>query len=178
MSDLRNSYDRITDPYPSVSFDVSEMSMVTGWADYADTQYTQGSPFALAANTDTLLPNNGLGGVKTQEPEGVTMYADGKITGRNGDGLMITVDMKVTPTNANTTLLEVWFDIGGSIGQLYRRPISFPKGQGVQIGVNFTVAGFTLDTWEANGAQVYVRANGTCNIHGVRYVLTRTHKAK
>lgn len=149
----------------------------TGWADYADTQYTSGSPLSVLADTDTLLPNNGLGGVKTQEPSDGPFYADGKITGREGDGLLITVDFKVTPTNANTTLLEVWFDIGGSVGELYRRPITFPKGNGVERGVNFTVAGYTLDTWEANGAEVYVRANGTCEIHTIRYVLTRTHKA-
>ena len=178
MSSLRNAYDRITEPYPVVSFDPDQMSLITGWADYADTQYTDVSPFSVAADTDTILPNNGLGGVKSQEPDGIAMYSGGKITGRNGDGILITVDLKVTPTNANATLLEVWFDIGGAVGELYRRPITFPKGQGVERGVNFTVSGYTLNTWEANGATVYVRCNGTCDIHDVRYVLARTHKAR
>jgi hypothetical protein len=152
---------------------------VTGWANYADTQYTSGSPFLLAADTDTVLPNNAGSVLDTQKPDDVTTFYDGSvITGRNGDGICITVDMEVIPTSAGTTLLEVWFDIGGAVGELYRRPISFPKGQGVVRHVNFTVTGYTLDTWEANGASVYVRANGTASIYGVRYVVTRTHKAR
>lgn len=93
MSSLLPHYNRITSQYPVSAFDPADMSLITGWADYSDTQYTVGSPFAVVADTDTILPNNGLGGPKTQEPDGETLYSAGKITGRNGDGILITVDM-------------------------------------------------------------------------------------
>lgn len=151
----------------------------TGWAQYSDGQYTSGSPFSISANTDTVLPNNKAAVIEGQMPEDVTTFYDGTvITGRNGDGIMITIDMKALPTSVNTTFLEVWLDIGGAVGELYRRIVSFPKGNGVERPINFTVAGYTLDTWQTNGATVYVRANGTADLYDIRYIITRTHKAR
>ena len=159
----------------------SEASMAntffTGWAQYADTQYTDIAPFSILADTDTVLPNNAGNVIESQLPADVsTFYSAGKITGRNGDGLGITIDFTATPTAGSATFIEVWIDIGGAVGQLYRRIISFPKGTGVERPVNFTVIGYTLGTWEANGGTVYVRSNGPVDIYGQRYVLTRTHK--
>lgn len=161
----------------STSAEISENNSF-GWADYADTTYTSGSPLAVLADTDTVLPNDGLGGNQSQEPPGVTMYDGSVITGRNGDGLLFTLEMKVVPTNGAATYIEVWIDIGGAVGELYRRIATFPKGQDVERTITLTTAGYTLDTWEQNGATVYVRCNGTCNIYDIRYILTRTHKAR
>lgn len=153
----------------------------SGWADYSDTQYTDGAPFLLAANVDTVLPNNGGAGVRTQAPLGVEMYKDGKITGRNGDGLAITLEMKGWPISGGggaASLLEIWIDIGGAVGELYRRPISFPKGVGITRTITFTTIGYTLGTWEQNGGTIYVRSDGDVELFDIRYVLTRTHKAR
>ena len=151
----------------------------TGWAEYADNQYTSVSPLSLVANTSTILPNNSGNKIDSQKPSDVVSFYDGSvITGRNGDGLTITVDLKAVPTNVSTTTVEIWFDIGGSIGELYRRIITFPKGTGVERPISFTVTGYTLGTWETNGATVYVSANGSVDLYDIRYVITRTHKAK
>lgn len=159
----------------------------TGWADYSDTTYTLGSPFSVLANTDTKLPNNAGTIIDSQKPSDVTTFYDNvseTITGRNGDGITITVDFKATPTNANTEFLEIWLDITGGTGtpsnlsNLYRRIVTFPKGNGIERPINFTVTCYTLATWEANGAEVYVRANNTVDIYDIRYVVTRTHKAR
>lgn len=147
-----------------------------GWADYADTQYTSGSPLSVLANTDTLLPNDGLGGVKTYEPPDVTLYDAGtqKITGINGETRLWTLDCSVLPTSGGTTYIEFWLDIGGTVGELYRRIVSFPKGNGVIRPVTLTTFIYTLDTFEANGGSVYCRANGSCNIYDIRFILART----
>lgn len=157
----------------------------TGWAQYEDSQYTEVAPFSLVANQDVLLPNNGLTKIETQKPTDVTSFYNGtKITGRNGDGIMITVEFTALPTSAATTYIEVWFDITGGTGTpsnlavLYKRIISFPKGNGIARPINFTVTGYTLGTWETNGAEVKVRSNGTASLHTIRYVITRTHKAQ
>jgi hypothetical protein len=151
----------------------------TGWGNYVDTQYTSGSPQLIAADTDTLVANNAGSVIESQLPADVTSFYDGSvITGQNGDALLITIDAKVVPTSANTTYIEFWFDIGGSIGELYRRPITFPKGQGEIRTMVISTGVYTLDTWEGNGATVYCRANGTASLYDVRYVITRTHKAR
>jgi hypothetical protein len=101
----------------------------------------------------------------------------GKIRGVEGDGLNFLIDFKVKPTTASSTYIDVWLDIGGSIGELYRRTTSLPKGQNTEHGFTMSVGGYTLDTWESNGAIVYVRANAAVSIYDIRIVLTRTSQA-
>lgn len=166
----------------------SPQASTTGWADYVDTQYTSGSPLALLADTDTIVPNNAGGGVTSQTPDDISSfvtvvpsgsgYDHSLINGVNGQGLLITLNCTVVPTNVATTYIEFWLDIGGAVGELYRRIVSFPKGNGVARPITLTTAVYTLDTWEANGATMYVNSNNTANIYDVRYVIHRIHKVK
>jgi len=158
--------------------------IATGWAQYADTQYPTGSPLSIVANTDTILPNNGLSIIDSQKPSDVTNFFDsGKITGRNGDGIAITIDLLVTPTGASATFMEVWLDITGGTGSptnfanLYRRAFYFPLGVGVSRYVSFTVSSYTLGTWETNGAIAMIRSDAALDVSDVRFLITRTHKA-
>ena len=162
-------------------------SQFTGWSDYVDTVYTELNPYSLAANTPTRIPNNKGTIREAQKPIDVrnfyildsplTTPALGKIAGINGDSYLITIDFKAKPTAANTTLLETWLDIGGAIGELYRRSYSFPKGVGIERSIGSTTAVYTLDTWQSNGADILVEANGTCDIYDIRFVVFRVHKA-
>jgi len=163
----------------------SELFGSTGLADYGDTQYTSVSPFQLTDGVIANLPNNALNTYDEQKPTDVTTFYDGStITGRNGDGLLITFDFKATPRAAGTTEVEVYLDITGGTGtpanlaKLYPRLITFNKGVGVEKPINFTFSAYTRDTWELNGAVVKVVANGACDVYDIRYVITRTHKAR
>lgn len=218
-----------------------------GWADYADNEYTSGSPLALAAATDTEFPVNGQAGVRTYEPtdiadglytpsnilvtgvsgtfqvgetitggtsgstavitvveanrlfsetingdfqdaetitggtSGATATANGArkkgiITGIEGEMRLITLNCTVVPTNAATTYIEFWFNIGGAVGELYRRIVSFPKGNGVARPVTLSTNVYTLDTWQSNGAEVYMAANNTANVYDCRLVVQRGFK--
>ena len=225
-----------------------------GWADYADDEYTEGSPYSVTAEEDTPLPNNAQSGVRSQEPSDISdaggfyvpaylvvddasgftvgetitggtsgdtavvvsldttnnriyiesydtvddVFQDGetitggtsaetavvsgtvvpgKITGRNGDGINVLVDFKVKPTTGASTRIDVWVDIGGAVGELYRRTVTLSKGQSVEHGFTMSFAGYTLDTWESNGGVPYIRASAAVDIYDIRAVLTRTHKA-
>jgi len=151
----------------------------SGWAQYTDTQYTVGSPLFVLGNTDTVLPNNAGASVITQKPADVaSFYTAGKITGRNGDGILITINATLLPTSPATKYAELWFDIGGAIGEPYRTTVTFPKGNGVLYNFSTGFNGYTLDTWEANGATVYIRADGTMSVYDIDYIITRTHKAR
>jgi hypothetical protein len=148
-----------------------------GWGDYVDTQYTQGSPLSISANTDVILPNNAQSGPRFQEPQGIELFKDGKISGRNGDSILYTLDFKAIPVNANATVLETWVDIGGTVGELYRRLVTFPKGTGVERPVTLTTMAYTLDTWEQNGGAIYIRCNGDLNIYDIRVIISRLHRS-
>jgi len=175
-------YDTDLDAYYKVVNGVwaAEPSSVvtTGWGSYNDTQYTSGSPFSLTANTDVILPNNKGNTLEFQKPADVTTFYDGSvITGRNGDNLDIQIYFKATPSTQNQWL-DVWVDIGGSVGELYRQTFSFPRGSGVERGVMYSLSSaYTLGTWEANGGTVYVRSNASATIHSVVFNLDRSHKA-
>lgn len=154
---------------------------ITGWAEYQDTQYTSGSPFALSADADTILPNNGGTSRVDQMPYDIAaMYIPGTLTipGRQGDGINVFSYFTCVPATAAGNYIDWWLDIGSPVGELYRRTVTFPKGNGVAAGVSVSIAGFMYDTWASNGAKIYIRSTTTCNIYGIRLVLTRTHKAR
>ena len=150
----------------------------TGWASYVDTQYAIGSQFSVAANTDVNLPNNAGNVIESQKPSDVTeFYADGKITGRNGDGLAMQLFFYATPTGVDQ-FIDIWIDIGSG-KKLYPQTFSFPKGTGQARGIMYTLpAAYTLPTWQANGGTVKVRSNAACTVYGMTYNIARAHKAR
>lgn len=152
----------------------------TGWASYVDTQYPDNlSPFTLTANTDTILPNNAGTVIDAQKPVDVTSFYNGStITGRNGDNLDVMIYFKAVPSVVNQWL-DIWIDIGGTVGQLYRQTFSFPRGAGVERGILYGLpSAYTLGTWEANGGTVYIRSNAATDIYAINYNFDRSHKAK
>lgn len=152
---------------------LSVRNLSSGWVDYADGTYTSGSPLAISGNTDTKLPNDGATVRSDYLPAGIANFYDsgtGKVLGNTGRSMLFTLDFKCTPTNAGTTYIEDWIDIGSPVGEIYRRISSFPKGNGVERSIVHSTAMYTLDTWETNGGDVYVRANGTADIYDIRFV--------
>lgn len=151
----------------------------TGWGNYTDTQYTSGAPFLLSADTNTQMPNNKGNTLEVQKPPDVTTFYTGSvITGRNGDDIIITINFVARPTSVAATSIEVWFDIGGAVGELYRETRTFPKGTGIARSISLPFSGYTLDTWQANGATVFVRSDGPCDLYDINYIIKRTHKAR
>lgn len=162
------------------TLDPSGVTVSTGWGSYADTQYTTESPFILDASVDTVLPNNAGSVIDSQKPSDIDTFYDSvnqKITGRTGDNLDILLYFKATPSASNQWL-DIWIDIGGSIGELYRQTFSFPKGADSERGIVYSLPSpYTLDTWEENGGSVFVTSNAPLSIHSIVYNFDRSHKA-
>jgi len=151
----------------------------SGWASYVDTVHVDlGTSFTVSADTDTILPNNAGTIIDSQKPSDIATFYDGSvITGRNGDALDMMLYFKAVPSAANQWL-EVWVDIGGAVGELYKQTFVFPKGASVERGIVYGLpSAYTLGTWEANGATVYVRSNAIVDIYKINYNFDRTHKA-
>jgi hypothetical protein len=168
------------------AMDVTSTSSVTlangatsGWATYIDTQYpNSGNALSVTADTDTVLPNNKASLLETQKPVDISTFYNGTtITGRNGDALDIMIYFKAVPSAANQWL-DMWIDIGGSVGELYRQTFSFPRGSGVERGILYSLSSaYTLGTWEANGGTVYIRSNASVDIYQINFNFDRSHKA-
>lgn len=167
--------------YDTETATVATAPTSTGWASYVDTQYTAVAPFTLTANTDTVLPNNAGNVIDFQKPVDVVTFYDSatqSITGRTGDNLDVMVYFRAIPSAANQWL-DVWIDIGGSIGELYRQTFSFPRGAGTERGVLYALpSAYTLGTWQANGGQIYIRSNAAVDIHDINANFDRSHKAR
>lgn len=156
-------------------------SQNTGWADYTDTTYTSASPFSLTAATKYTLYNHADVIRDSQIPvdvDSVYSRSDSTIIGFNGDGWNILIEFNIKPTTANVTKLSVALDIGGSVGEIYPRDFILTKGNGVEHYYLSSFTAYMLDTWEANGAKVKVQVDNAAEIYDLRYVLTRTHKAR
>lgn len=153
----------------------------TGWADYVDGTYTSASPLTLSADTQITLPNNANITRDSQMPVDVTAFYDpstATITGRNGDGINVLIEFKARPTTQATTRLKVTIDIGGAVGEIYPRDFVLAKGSGEEHFYLSSFNAYTLGTWETNGGAVKIKSTANAEIYDIRYVITRTHKAR
>ncbi|TVZ52891.1 hypothetical protein [Dokdonia sp. Hel_I_53] len=161
--------------------DEDSVSRHTGWAVYNDTQFTSAAPGFVAANTSYFLPNNAGNKIESQLPTDVPTFYDEtteKITGRNGDGLNVVIEFKLRPLTNGTVRVNLSIDIGGGVGEIYPRSFVLTRGINQEHFYLSSFNAYTLGTWEANGGSVIIEATGNVEVYDIRYVLTRTHKAR
>lgn len=155
----------------------------TGWGDYVDTQYTSSNPFTGVPTSPTrvTLPNNAGTIRHQQKPIDITTFYDSStstITGRDGDGINIVIEFKARPANTNIPRITVAIDIGGGVGEIYKGDFLMAKGAGVEHYYLNSFSAYTLDTWENNGGTVKISSTFAVEIYDIRYIITRTHKAR
>ena len=163
----------------------------TGWATYVDTDFPDSdNAFTVSANVDTALPNNAGSKIETQMPLDIDEFynvpsdyngntnRNATITGRSGDNLDVMIYFKAVPSSS-TQYIDIWVDIGGSTGELYRQTFSFPKGAGAERGILYALpSAYTLSTWQENGAVIYIRTNHDLDIYSINFNFDRSHKAR
>ena len=153
----------------------------TGWADYVDVTRTSAAPLNLIANVKITLPNDANTIRDSQKPIDITEFYDSTnstITGRDGDGLNVLIEFKVRPTANQTTKITVAIDIGAPVGEIYTRDFITSKGVGVEHFYLSSFNAYTLNTWETNGGSIKIVSDYAADIYDIRYILTRTHKAR
>jgi hypothetical protein len=149
-----------------------------GWVTHSDTQYTEALPLSIVADTDTLIPNNGLVRNVSQAPKEFALYdpTTQKIHAQFGDFVTLQVEFSIVPTEPNATFREVWLDT--SEPHLHRDIFSFPKGQGIARSIHFVFAAGVLSDWTTTGARTVLRVNGTANIYDIVYDIGVVYKAR
>tara|TARA_R110002167_G_scaffold81296_3_gene222686 strand:+ start:2916 stop:5423 length:2508 start_codon:yes stop_codon:yes gene_type:complete len=154
----------------------------TGGADFVDTTYTTGSPFAVAVVDGTVnLPNNGALVNIDKTPDVLTngFYdtSTQKIQGYDGSFFNITIEFSVRPTSPAADIrIKTSIDIGGAVGEIYPRNFSLSKGDGVEHYYSASFLYYTKSTWETNGGSVKISTeNGPIEIYDIRYVFAIQH---
>lgn len=153
----------------------------TGWGNYRDTAYDSVTPFALAADTRTQLPNNAGSKDETQIPEDMATFyqpGTGKILGTNKSDFILTVRLKAVPREPEATRLTLELEIinAGSPLVIEASSRAIPWGIDQTVALTFTFSGYVRDAFEASGAKLYVTSDGDVDLYGMSYVIKRTHK--
>ncbi|GAA0729986.1 hypothetical protein [Sphingomonas japonica] len=147
----------------------------SGWANYRDSTAGQ----ALVADTRAQWTNNAATIDDSEKPTDVATYwdaADNAVPGMAGDAVVLRIQSTFTPSDGTASMLTMDLDIGG--GTLVdQQSIAITGGAGVPQRISFTSLGFQRDTWEANGAKVYVTADGPGDLTNKRILVARMHKA-
>ena len=153
----------------------SETEFATGWGAYNHTGSTQ----ALTASTKATLVNNAGSKIESQKPSDIDTFYDGSvITGRNGDGISVRLELTFTPDDGTASYFWVAVDIGsGSPIEIYPSRFEITGGALVAHQISYSFPGYTLSTWEANGGAVKVLSDGPGVVSDVVYVIHRLHKA-
>ncbi len=114
---------------------IDALEAISGWGAYVNTAGTQ----TLSAATKVSLTNNAGTTIVTQHPTDVAaLYSAGKITGREGDAIGLTIELTFTPTSALASNLYLAIDIGGSVGEIYPRDFAILKGSGVEQKISYS----------------------------------------
>lgn len=156
----------------------NDYQVLNGWSVHTDTQYTSAAPLSITGNSTYVnLPNNSGSKIETYKPIDIPKLYDEvaqKITGRKGDSILVGISFAVKPTTATATSVTVIPDIGGAVGEIpdYAEDQVFAKGQNVVQRFYHLFDAYTLDTWEANGAQMKIKANAAVEIYNIRYKIT------
>jgi hypothetical protein len=146
-----------------------------GWASYEDGAYLA----TTVANTPLQLTFGKPIALESHIPEGVATYWETTghtIPGRLNDGISLQFTFSAEPLD-NNLYLDVWLDLGGSIGIIYPQTITFPRGSGVVRKVVYNLSSlYQLSTWVANGAKIYVESNGAVEITKPKLNVHRNYK--
>lgn len=147
----------------------------TGWAAYNDTQYTDASPLSISQGATATLDIDAVSKIESQLPIGVSSYWD---VGNSADGMNFTLGFKGR-SSSNTGSATLGIDIGGGIGQIFKRNSRFPRGSGTNHDFYFSSQGYQLGTFLANGGVPKITSDaGTTSIFDITLQVHRTHKAR
>lgn len=154
---------------------VRQPDMVRGWAQYADTTYTQASPFVVIEGATGNVPNNAGLVINQYLPLGVASFYDGtKITPDiAGDYCIVTIRCMASCTKAGG-YGTLSIDIGGAQGKIFPHLLVFPKGATTWHPFDIAIPCYMLDTFKANGGVVKLDAQlGDISIATIAYQITR-----
>lgn len=160
----------------------SQVDSAHGWAEYIDGQYTSEIPLVVLEGDTVLITINNALKITSQLPLGVDSLWDSsnnKIIPSNvGDAYTMRLDFVASSSN-NNGYGEVLLDIGGSLGIIFSKLISLPKGQGVAHSYSVVIPIYTLNTFVSNGGSLYVTSQiGNMSVYNINLIIIRTHKAR
>ena len=155
----------------------------TGWAQYADTQYTDLSPFIISEGVTSNLPNNAGTSITSQLPVGSSgLYNGTRMTpDANGDSYGVRVSFTAENSSVNGAF-ALSMDIsaaGDGSFTIFTRSSSTLRGANNPQDYVFSTDIYTLNTFLANGGLLKVEAiAGDLSLYNINYNIFKQHSAR
>lgn len=176
---IRTAFDKVNDNFT----EVYGQSVNTGWFQVTDQTYTSGSPQTFTNGVRAKLDINVDASITSSIPVGTTLSTfynstTKRLYGENsGDSYLFRLQWVMAPSASNINYLDLELDIGGSQGAIFQRTATFPKGTSPS-SYSTTNLYYTLGTFQANGGEFYVTADGAnVDIYDITLLVSRLHKA-
>lgn len=150
-----------------------------GWVQYSDTQYTQASPLTISGNVRTRLTNdagliidlvNMFGADTIWNPTTNKFVPD-----NSGDKYTKRVSFTADPA-LNNRNLTLELDIGGNQGVIWSRTIRLSRGAGIDTKVTENLDFYTLNTFVANGGDLFIECDGDIDLYDIIFLIERTFR--
>lgn len=155
----------------------------SGWAQYQDTQYTQGSPLVVTQGNTVAMPINGINSITGFLPEGVdSLYNGTRITPAEvGDFYDIRVNFRgFASINNGGFIIDIDIsNTGDGSNVIASYPVRMISGSGSGNTRIYTinVPVFSLGTFVANGGLIrFTAVDGNITLYGATLVIARVHK--
>lgn len=147
-----------------------------GWINISDSEHTAESPQEVEADQRALLTLDALGattnytyrdGLPVSAWSGNKFYAQ-----ETGETYLLRPSFVVVPaTGASDNHMDIELDIGSPIGTIFQTMVTLAKGTPSRF--SFAMPTFALETFFANGAEIYVTPNVDCEIYGKALLIQR-----
>lgn len=149
----------------------------TGWIEYSDLTYTDSNRLTIG----TTLQNFSMTNISLRQADKPTdvvwndwFNGTHVLSDAAGSSYVYKWRYKAEPQAVNA-YCEAFWNIGGAVGQLPLRLITFPKGNGVEQIGTFTNIEYTLDTWYQNGALIQIQCSDNVEFWDIELTIERLH---
>jgi hypothetical protein len=154
----------------------------TGWAQYADNEYTSSAKRGFLSTTRTKVTIDGIAaGTDTAGlPSGVTALWDTTndfvIAENANDAYMIRLCFSVESSGGGTAdrYMEIELDVGGSSGTIVKNSHLLIRGTEQRMHSNFIT--FANSDFVANGGTFYITCSAAMDIWDMQVLVVRTHR--
>lgn len=151
----------------------------SGWIEYIDTIYNDSNRLTINNLVNFSMVNYSIRQSELPCDVNNDTWFNGThvLTDRAGNAFIYRWRYSASPVSGNPYCQAYW-NIGGNVGQLPMRLLTFPKGAAnTQIGT-FTNTEYTLDTWYQNGALVQIECTNDVEFWDIEFTIERTHKGR
>ena len=150
-----------------------------GWVQVTDGQYDTATRYSIPQGIRTKIPNNSADVLNVTNLFGATTLWN-SVTNKfendnSGDSFNMRVQFVANPS-LNNRDLTLELDIGGAQGVIWSKTIQLARGAGTNNRITENIHFYTLNTFIANGGELYLTCDSDVDVFDIRFLIERTYR--